>query len=202
VLTSPDGCVLAAPASVSFATSDVTAIAGLDYDARTGSVPFAAGSPSGATVAIDISILNDGLKERPESFQVTLTGATGAMLGATVAQTVTILDDDSSLLTLNKVGTGKGAVTSVPTGINCGAGCVTDEELFDKGAAVTLTALADPGSTFMGWGGACAGAQATCALTMDMAKTVTARFDLPTLSIDDVTIRRGRSGRRRRWSSR
>jgi YD repeat-containing protein len=202
VLTTPDGCVLAAPASVSFATSDLTATAGLDYDARTGSVPFAAGTPSGATAAIDISILNDGLKERPESFQVTLTGATGAMLGATVAQTVTILDDDSSLLTLNKVGTGKGTVTSVPAGINCGADCVTDEELFDKGAAVTLTALADPGSTFMGWGGACAGAQATCALTMDMAKTVTARFDLPTLSIDDVTIRRGRSGRRRRWSSR
>jgi hypothetical protein len=58
---------------------------------------------------------------------------------------------------------------------------------------VTLTALAEPGSTFMGWGGACSGI-ATCTLTMDVAKEVTARFDWPTLSIGDATIREGPSG--------
>jgi uncharacterized repeat protein (TIGR02543 family) len=44
---------------------------------------------------------------------------------------------------------------------------------------VTLTASADTGSTFTGWGGACSGT-ANCVVTMDAAKTVTATFTLDT----------------------
>jgi hypothetical protein len=42
---------------------------------------------------------------------------------------------------------------------------------------VILTAVADPGSVFVQWNGACAGAGA-CTVTMDAAKSATARFEL------------------------
>jgi uncharacterized repeat protein (TIGR02543 family) len=51
---------------------------------------------------------------------------------------------------------------------------------------VTLIAMPDAGSGFAGWGGACSGTQATCSVTMDAAKTVTATFtqqQLFTLSV-------------------
>jgi hypothetical protein len=75
-------------------------------------------------------------------------------------------------LTVSKTGTGSGTVTSSQPGINCGANCSAG---FAPGAAVLLTATPDLGSAFTGWSGACTGTT-TCALTMDLAKTVTANF--------------------------
>ncbi len=43
---------------------------------------------------------------------------------------------------------------------------------------MTLTATADSGSVFAGWGGACTGTSPTCPVTMDAARTVTASFDI------------------------
>ena len=77
-------------------------------------------------------------------------------------------------LTVGKGGTGTGTVSSSPSGINCGPTCVFS---FDHGSLVTLTASADSGSAFKGWGGACTGTGA-CEVTMDAAKEVTATFDL------------------------
>jgi hypothetical protein len=77
-------------------------------------------------------------------------------------------------LTVTKAGTGSGTVTSSPTGINCGATCSSQ---YASGASVTLTAAAATGSTFAGWSGACSGT-ATCTVTMDQARSVTATFDL------------------------
>jgi YVTN family beta-propeller protein len=53
-------------------------------------------------------------------------------------------------LTIMKEGTGIGAVTSSPDGIACGATCRAS---FEFGWLVTLTAVADSGSTFTGWAG-------------------------------------------------
>ncbi|RUQ40391.1 MAG: hypothetical protein EKK69_05595, partial [Candidatus Competibacteraceae bacterium] len=44
-------------------------------------------------------------------------------------------------------------------------------------SVVTLSPSAQPGSVFVGWDGACSGT-ATCTVTMDTAKSVTARFNL------------------------
>lgn len=77
-------------------------------------------------------------------------------------------------LSVSKAGTGSGTVTSSPAGINCGATCTYD---FDENTSVTLTAAADAGSTFVGWGGACSGA-GTCTVNMTSAQAVTATFDL------------------------
>lgn len=75
--------------------------------------------------------------------------------------------------TLSVMASGRGRVTSRPAGINCGSDC---EETFDTGTRVTLRATANWGAKFVGWGGACTGRRATCTITMDDAKTVTATF--------------------------
>ena len=48
--------------------------------------------------------------------------------------------------------------------------------LFLPETVVTLSAVADAGSTFGGWSGGCSGTDA-CQVTMDAAKTVTATFE-------------------------
>jgi hypothetical protein len=70
-------------------------------------------------------------------------------------------------------GTGSGTVTSSPAGINCGSVCSNN---FDHNTVVTLTAEADPGSTFTGWTGAGCSGTGNCVVTMDTDKTVTAVF--------------------------
>ncbi len=77
-------------------------------------------------------------------------------------------------LTVSKLGTGSGTVTSSPAGINCGADCT---EPYIPSTVVTLTAAPAAGSTFTGWSGACTGT-GTCQVTMSAAKTATATFTL------------------------
>lgn len=82
-------------------------------------------------------------------------------------------------LTVNKAGTGAGAVTSDPTGISCGTSCTTASATYNQGTDVTLTAAPSGTSVFSGWsGGGCSGMASTCQVTMDAPKTVTASFNL------------------------
>lgn len=93
--------------------------------------------------------------------------------------------DRTLTLSVTKQGSGSGIVTSAPAGVNCGATC---SALYPDGTAVTLTAVADPGSIFDGWGGDCTGV--TCALTMDNDKNVTATFS-PTFSVTAAVLGQG-----------
>ena len=77
-------------------------------------------------------------------------------------------------LTVTKIGTGEGTVSSNPAGINCGSDCT---ENYPEGTSVTLTATPDSSFVFAGWSGACSGS-GTCVVTMDAAKNVTATFAL------------------------
>jgi hypothetical protein len=78
-------------------------------------------------------------------------------------------------LTVGRVGSGSGTVTSAPAGIDCGATCSAG---FPSGSTVTLTAVAASGSTFAGWsGGACSGA-GSCSVSMSGAQSVSATFNL------------------------
>jgi hypothetical protein len=110
----------------------------------------------------------------------TFTGWSGACTG-TGACTVSMSADRSvtasftlipRALHVTKAGGGSGTVLSIPSGIACGATCSTQ---FDDGTAVTLIAVADPGSTFAGWSGACFGTS-LCPLTMNADQKVTATF--------------------------
>jgi lysyl endopeptidase len=75
-------------------------------------------------------------------------------------------------LAVTKAGAGTGTVTSAPAGIACGATCSAG---FPVNSSVTLTAVANSGSAFSGWSGACLGT-APCVVTMGAAQAVTATF--------------------------
>jgi hypothetical protein len=78
-------------------------------------------------------------------------------------------------LTVTKTGSCCGTVTSTPAGISCGSDC---SEMYLGGAQVTLEAAPCTGAVFAGWTG-CSGTNgATCTVTMDGSKTVTADFIL------------------------
>lgn len=73
-------------------------------------------------------------------------------------------------------GTGRGSVTSVPSGLTCeAASCAA---LFPRAWQVTLYAAAAPGSRFAGWSGACTGTASACPLHLGADVAVTAAFDL------------------------
>jgi NHL repeat/Divergent InlB B-repeat domain len=86
-------------------------------------------------------------------------------------------------LTVARVGSGLGSVSSVPVGvISCPSLCSAG---FPEGEVVTLTATAPEHSSFVGWsGGGCAGTGA-CQITFTAATAVTATFayDRPVLSV-------------------
>jgi hypothetical protein len=69
--------------------------------------------------------------------------------------------------------TGNGNVDSADKLIACGNKCA---QPYDAGTAVTLTAKAGSGSTFLGWSGACSGAQTTCTVTANGIVNVAAAF--------------------------
>jgi hypothetical protein len=83
--------------------------------------------------------------------------------------------DTTPALTVVRAGGGTGTVTSGPAGITCGAACTAS---YTVGTTVTRTATPGALSTFTGWSGACSGT-GSCAVTMDMAKSVTATFLAP-----------------------
>jgi serine protease len=87
---------------------------------------------------------------------------------------------------VSRSGSGSGTVTSSVAGITCGSTCAAE---FPSGSALTLTAVPDSGSVFLGWQGGCAGL-GTCPLTMDGEKAVTAIFSTAPagLSLSPATI--------------
>jgi len=82
--------------SVDYASANGTALAGSDYTATTGTLNFAAGETN-QTIAV--TILNDGIAEPAvyETFTVTLSNPTNAVLGTRAACTVRITDNDKGL---------------------------------------------------------------------------------------------------------
>jgi hypothetical protein len=77
---------------------------------------------------------------------------------------------NANFLRVRKAGTGEGNV--VGDGINCGENCI---EPYQPGTQVTLTAIPETGSVFLGWEGACSGTE-TCIITVDDEKQVIAHF--------------------------
>ncbi len=77
------------------------------------------------------------------------------------------------ILAVQKVGDGTGTVTSTPSGIDCGTDC---SEVYDSDTEVTLKAVPDPGSSFVGFSEGCSGENLTCQTIVNEARTVTANF--------------------------
>jgi hypothetical protein len=80
-------------------------------------------------------------------------------------------------LVLEKLGTGKGTVSSSPTGISCNASCSITEAEYLEGTKVVLTATASAGSAFDGWRGCDTQPSATkCEVTILGETIVEAEF--------------------------
>jgi YD repeat-containing protein len=92
-----DGSPLPSTLTVQYVTANVTAIAGTDYVSASGTLTFAAGSPSGTTQRVTPTILQDAVVEPNETFKITLSAPVGGLLGSPKFNTVTIVDDEPSI---------------------------------------------------------------------------------------------------------
>ena len=94
--------------TVQYATFNLTATAGSDYRATTGTLTFAAGV---TTRTFTVTILGDRTKEPSETFRVLLSGASGATIADSEA-IVTIVTDEAAL-TASRAAPAGGAVHSL-----------------------------------------------------------------------------------------
>jgi Divergent InlB B-repeat domain len=110
------------------------------------------------------------------------------------ARAVTATFDSLQQLTLTKVGTGTGKVTSSPAGIECGSSCSAG---FVKGQIVTLTGTPGLHTKAVKWSGCdSVNAEGKCLVTMSAARTVIATFDLERQWLEYlVTVQRKGTGK-------
>lgn len=87
-----NGLPLSSTVTVQYATSDVSAVAGADYTATSGTLAFTAAAPGPQVVAVPL--LNDTVDEPDQTFDLALTGVAGGTLVSPSVQKVTIQDDD------------------------------------------------------------------------------------------------------------
>ena len=117
-------------ATVSYGLSG-TATSGDDYDSPSGSVSFGAGDSS---ATISISVTDDALYDGgDETLIVSLTGATGSVLGssasATESRTVQIEDDESSPAASFVAGTSSSVSESVGASLSVALSPASDESV-------------------------------------------------------------------------
>jgi hypothetical protein len=114
--------------------------------------------------------------------------------GATPSPPVTPPTTQQFTLTINLTkqistgGTGNGAVTSSPAGINCGRSC---SATFNSGTVVTLTATPASGSTFAGWSGT---GCTSGSITMNADGTCTATFSPQPASLFTLAVSKAGTG--------
>jgi hypothetical protein len=104
--------------------------------------------------------------------------ATALPSGKTGVASITVTN--VAVLTVSPAGPGNGTVTAPNNVINCvrsgGTNSGTCSASFLTTTSITLTAVANAGSTFVGWGGACSGT-GTCVVSTDQSRSVTANFE-------------------------
>lgn len=157
------------------------------------SMQILGGSTVTLTATPDANTRFDGWSGACTGSDTTCTVLMDAAKTTTAVFTSTIPYD----LTVAIAGNGDGQVTSSPAGILCvlstgqttlDSDCV---ETYLNKQLVTLTATATKSnSMFTGWSGACSGAQSTCTVTMDAAKTASAQFNvIPNVHVGNLAIR-------------
>ncbi len=122
--------------SVNYATGNITAIAGTDYTATTGTLTFAAGQTS---LTIAVPIVNNDLNEANETFQVTLSAPTNATIADNKA-IVTIADTLSTNVTSTLAALVENITLTGTSAVN-GTGNAGNNVLIGNAANNTLTGL-------------------------------------------------------------
>lgn len=149
------GAVTSEPAGI-----DCGATCAADFDQGTAVTLEAAADPGSSFVG-----WSGGNCSGTGSCHVTLTGS---------VEVQARFEQNLRQVTVTLGGSGKGEVSSTPGGISCGGSC---SQLYDEGSAVTLTAQPAPGSTFVGWSGACTGKH-LCQIDVEQDSAVGAEFRL------------------------
>ena len=93
-LSTPDAVPLPTEAWVRYYAWGATAHMGADYDASFGTIHLPAGTPHGATFAIEVRLREDVVDEHDEVFEIRLEASGGVQLGLAASHFVTIVDDD------------------------------------------------------------------------------------------------------------
>lgn len=104
---------------------------------------------------------------------------------ATGRVTITVGEMPGYNLTVTKSGAGTGLITSDPAGVNYGD---DNSEIYPIDSIITLTAVPDAGSTFVGWTGDATANQTTCQVVMIGDKTVNAEFGAVPVIKPDMKI--------------
>ena len=103
-------------------------------------------------------------------------GESGGLFDAGFDEVYANVGEDEFTLTVLKQGSGNGTVVSVPSGIACGADC---SEVYFTETIVTLNAVPENGSQFMGWLNCpLVNQQDQCLVSMSTNHTVRAEFSL------------------------
>ena len=93
------------PVTVQYATSDVTATAGADYYQASGTLTFA---PGVTAQTITVETIGDVAVEPSETLAVTLSAASGALIGKAVGVGTIIDDDAPPVISIGNVQVGEG----------------------------------------------------------------------------------------------
>ena len=148
--------------------------------------PLASGEA--ASVIVEVQVPSDLSMGSWDVAQIMAQSHGDHQVWAIVELTTHLILVDYPLIVTN-TGTGIGRVTSVPSGIDCGAACSAS---YVEGTPVTLAAAGAPGSVFAGWSGeGCAGT-GLCLVTMDQARHVTATFTANMYAVTTSTDGTGR----------
>ncbi len=125
--------------------------------------------PGGGSCSVTITFTPSGVRSFPGAVTVMDNGSVNA-------QTVGVSGSGVSpaILAATADGTGAGAISSTPRGINCSTTCSAN---YFVGTVVTLMATPNTGSTFAGWNGCDSASGNSCTLTMTYDKNVTATFN-------------------------
>ena len=125
------------PITVKYATANGTAISGLDYTDKLGTLTFA---PGVTNQSFKIPILNDNLNETDETFTLQLTAPTNAVLGANSTISTTITDTLTASVTTT-LPTNAENLTLTETGAINGIGNAGNNVITGNRANNTLAGL-------------------------------------------------------------
>jgi uncharacterized repeat protein (TIGR01451 family) len=165
----------------------ITALGG---DGWSCDVPTATCTRSGALAGgdsfpdITVSVDVDGNAAASVTNEATVSGGGDVDGSNNDSSDPTTIDKQPFPLTVSVTGPGTvDADTGAVSGCAESGGTCTGD--YDNGTVVTLTASPEANANFDGWGGACSGTAATCEVTMDQARSVTASFSVfqPDLTI-------------------
>ncbi len=101
----------AAAFQVTFASSNGTAVAGVDFTAAAGNLSFAAGD---ASKTITVPRTTDSTVEADETFTVTLSNPTAGVTLGTASALGTITNDDNAVISVNAPAVAEGNVGNTP----------------------------------------------------------------------------------------